>query len=294
MALKKSQLYSSLWTSCDELRGGTTTADPTIWAVLLGAVLLLVAGCSCVTFTWDSEKSDEPVEIRDDSFTLGPSPRLLVTSFNGRVTVDPSSDNTIRVQARLTRADRVNYEVRQDGNMVEVKAEMKWLVGKTVGPDPGVDVEITVPSSTSVELITSNGMIELRGMNESGTLRTSNGMIVVENMMGDIDARTSNGAIEVMGFVGATILKTSNGDITFTGELTAGGRNEMETSNGDVNVAFQGTPSIQLDATASNGTVTSKLPILTTSVEKTHLAGIIGEGEAELTIHTSNGAVTIQ
>ena len=28
MALKKSQLYKSLWQSCDELRGGTTLAAP--------------------------------------------------------------------------------------------------------------------------------------------------------------------------------------------------------------------------------------------------------------------------
>ena len=119
-------------------------------------------------------------------------------------------------------------------------------------------------------------------------------MIVVENMRGDVDARTSNGAIEVMGFVGTTILKTSNGAITFTGELTAGGRNEMETSNGGVNVTLQGTPSIRLDATTSNGTIKSELPVLTTSMGENHFAGTIGDGKAELFIHTSNASVTIR
>ena len=271
-----------------------TTTDPTIWAVLLGAVLLLVTGCGGVTFTWDSEESDEPVEIRDDSFAVGPSPRLLVTSFNGRVTVNPSSDNTIRVQARLTRADRADYEVRQDGNTVEVKAEMKWLVGKTVGRDPGVDVEVTAPSSTSMELTTSNGMIELRGINKSGTLRTSNGKIVMEDISGDFSAHTSNEAIEVAAFSGTVDLDTTNGRISFSGELIPGGRNEMRTSNGDVDVTLQGTRSVRLDATTSSGTVISKLPLLATSTEDNRLAGTIGDGEADLTIHTSNGSVTVQ
>ena len=276
------------------LRCGKSTADPTIWAVLLGAVLLLVAGCSGFTFTWDSEESDEPVEIRDDSYTVGPSPRLLVSSFNGRVTVNPSSDNTIRVQARLKRADRAKYEVRQDGNKVEVIAEMKWLVGKTVGRDPGVDIDITAPSTTSVELMTSNGMIELRGINESGILRTSNGRILMADVSGDFTAHTSNEAIEVTAFKGTVDLDTSNGRISFSGELMPGGRNEMRTSNGDVDVTLQGTPSVRLDASTSNGTVTSSLPIVAASTGDTYLAGTIGDGEAELTIHTSNGSVTVQ
>ena len=276
------------------LRYSTTTASPTIWAVLFGAVLLLIAGCSGFTFTWDSEESDEPVDIRDDSFIVGLSPRLLVTSFNGRVTVNSSSGNTILVRARLTRADRAIYEVRQDGNMVEVKAEMKWLVGKTVGRDPGVDIDIMAPSSTSVELITSNGMIELRGMNESGTLRTSNGGIVMEDVSGDFSAHTSNGAIEVTASKGSVDLDTSNEHISFSGELAPGGRNEMETSNGGVDVTLQGTPSVRLDATTSNGTVTSKLPIVATVTGDNYLAGTIGKGEADLTISTSNGSVTIR
>ena len=68
----------------------------------------------------------------------------------------------------------------------------------------------------------------------------------------------------------------------------------MRTSNGGVDVTLQGIPSVRLDASTSNGTVTSSLPIVTASTEDTHLAGTLGEGEAELTIHTSNGSVTVQ
>jgi len=272
------------------MRPWMATLVSAVGVVLLGATLFLAAGCGDIEINLGSD-TDEPVETRDDSFSVGSSPRLVVDSFNGRITVNPGSDNTIRVQATLRRADKIDYQVSQDGDTVSVEARQK---GRTIGRSPGADIEITAPSSTRVELRTSNGMIELRGMEEAGTLRTSNGKIVVENVRSELTARTSNGSIEVTSFEGSVDLETSNGSIRFTGELTPGGRNKMTTSNGSVTVSLQGTPSVRLDATTSNGTVTSKLPVLTTSTGDHHLAGTIGDGEAELTIHTSNGSVTIQ
>jgi DUF4097 and DUF4098 domain-containing protein YvlB len=113
-------------------------------------------------------------------------------------------------------------------------------------------------------------------------------------MTGDLIARTSNGAIGVTGFSGGVELETSNGSVEFDGELTPGSANEMATSNGAVRVTLRGTPSVRLDATTSNSTVTSRLPVLTTSAGDNHLAGTIGDGEAELRVHSSNGSVTIQ
>ena len=292
---EKHRRSNRVGTGKDSPHRGVIKAVPTIWVILLGVILLIATGCGDIEITWDSDEStsdsDEPVETRDNSFTVGPSPRINVISFNGRITVNPSSDNTVRVQAELRRADRIDYQVRQDGDTVSVEARQK---GRTSGRSPGAHIDVMAPSSSSVELRTSNGTIELSGINKSGTLRTSNGTIIVENMKGDLDAGTSNGAIEVTGFVGSAILSTSNGAITFNGELVSRGRNEMETSNGSVDVTLQGTPSVRLDATTSNGNVTSKLPILTTSVGENHLAGTIGNGEAELFIHTSNGSVTIR
>jgi hypothetical protein len=69
----------------------------------------------------------------------------------------------------------------------------------------------------------------------------------------------------------------------------------MKTSNGSVEVVLRGTPSLKLDGSTSNGSVTSDYPILTTSVgDQHHLVGIIGDGESTLMVRTSNGSVTIR
>ncbi|MFC1935585.1 DUF4097 domain-containing protein [Chloroflexota bacterium] len=278
-----------------DARPWPATVATVVGAILIGATLFLASGCDDIVIERGSggswSDSDEPIETRDDSFTVGSSPRLVVGSFNGRIAVSVGSDNSIRVQATLKRADKIDYEVSQDGDTVSVKARQKE---RTTGRSPGADIEVVAPSSARVELRTSNGMIELRGMEESGTLETSNGKIVVEDVRGNLDARTSNGSINVTELEGSVDLETSNGAINFDGELTPGGRNEMGTSNGSVNVTLRGKPSIHLDATTSNGTASSKLPITATSTGDNHLAGTIGDGEAELVIHTSNGSVTVR
>ena len=165
--------------------------------VLLGATLP-AAGCGNVQVDFGS---DRPVETREDTFVVGDSPTLVVDNFNGRVTFQADLDGAIRVQARLEGADRIDYEAVQSGDAVTVRATGK---GSTFGRSPTVDIDVTGPESTRVELLTGNGRIELRGTRGSATLlRTSNGRVVVENVVGNVHARTTNGAIEVMGLSGA-------------------------------------------------------------------------------------------
>ena len=257
---------------------------------LLAAVFLLAVACGDVAVDVGPD-DDAPVETREASFNVGASPKLEVDTFNGAVTVSAGAEGTIRVIARLKRADKIDYEARQTIDGVKVKAEKH---SGTTGRSPGATVEVTVPPSTVLELKTSNGSIEVRGLQKSGVLRTSNGRIVVEGFTGDLDASTSNGSIEVTGLKGSVDLETSNGTISFTGELAAGSENEMRTSNSGVDVRLEGTPSVLLDASTSNGKVSSDLPVLTTSAGNTHLTGAIGDGGAELRIRASNGSITIR
>jgi DUF4097 and DUF4098 domain-containing protein YvlB len=89
-------------------------------------------------------------------------------------------------------------------------------------------------------------------------------------------------------------LETSNGSVRFTGELTPGGGNEMRPSDGSITVNLESEPSIELEASTSRDSVTSKLPIIASSAGDDHLIGTIGNGDAELTIWTSNGSITVQ
>ena len=270
-------------------------------AVLVGALLLLTVGCGGAT------------EDRDDSFTVGDSPRLIVNNENGYMMVTAGPVNAIRVRTTIKRPSRVEYQASQDGDTVTVDTEKEGGFPLfNLARSPGADIVVTAPANTRVELRSSNGRVELHGIQESGTLQTSNGKIVLENAKGDFGVHTSNGSIDVTRTDGNLTLGTSNGKVTITqakgsfdvdtsngrilfdGEMTPGGSNRLKTSNGDVRVTLVGEPGVSLDASTSNASVVSRLPVLTTSTgSKTRLVGTIGGGGAKLVIRTSNGSVTI-
>jgi len=100
--------------------------------------------------------------------------------------------------------------------------------------------------------------------------------------------------VSVENGVGSFDVETSNGRITIDAELLAGGTNRMRTSNGSITVTLLGEPSIELDASTGNGSVSSDHPILTTNSGDHHLRGTIGGGAAGLVIRTSNGSATIR
>ena len=266
------------------------------WTLTMGTVLTLavLAMGACGDIVIEVVDEDAPTETRDDTFDIGPSARLVVSGFNGRIVVNGNSGETVRVQATLRWPDKIDYQVTRDGGTVTVKAEQKSRIARTSGQSPGADIEVTVPARTGVRLHTANGRIEVRNVQESGEVDTTNGKIVLLNVKGDFDAETTNGSIEVEGLEGTVVLKTTNGGITFAGELEPGSKNELRTANGGVTVNLEGEPSVVLDASTSNGSVTSKLPILATSTGDNHLTGTIGDGAAGLLIRTANASITVQ
>lgn len=267
--------------------------------IVFGMMLSFISGCT-----------PGPTETREDSFTVSGYSRVVVSSANGGIEVKAGSGNEVLVQATLRDAPRVKYELSQVGDTITVDVQVSrrwWFFGTG-----GADIVITVPASADVELETSNGDVELRGIEGAGSFSTSNGAIVMDAVRGDFEGRTSNGRIEVNAVEGTVVLstsngrvnlrevegefdvETSNGRISFGGNMTAGGSNRLVTSNGGVVVELQGNPSVVLDAETSNGDVTCDLPILATVTGDERLVGKIGEGEADLYIRTSNGDIEIR
>jgi len=279
-------------------------------SILLIVTLLFLVGLMALASSACTSRS--AVSTETDNFNVGDPLTLKVTSLGGRIEVKAGSDNVVSVRAELKDIRRIKYEAIQTGDEVIVTAEKtgKWWfpAGNTQA-----DIYVTVPANTALRLETSNGKIEVTGTTRGGILETSNGAIALEDVKGDFEATTSNGEVEIDTIDGSAFvrtsngrvtvkeakgefnIKTSNGSVSFSGEMTPGGSNRLVTTNGRVEVELAGTPSLNLDASTSNGEVKHPgVAILATKTDADHLIGTIGAGEAELYIETSNGDVTIQ
>ncbi len=278
--MKSSNSYTSMQKS---------PAIKAFWTASILALSLLVFLAMACNVGFDG-----PTETREDSFTVGEVVRIVVNGDNGSVTVNAGTDGAVVVLATLRRPDELEYEAVQNGDTISVEAKAKRSGIFNFGESPGANIDITAPPNARVELRTGNGAIEVNGMQQSGTVHTSNGRIALTNVSGDFNISTSNGAVVITQAKGVFDIKTSNGRIEFDGEIS-GGSNRMTTSNGSIDVKLQGTPSVKVDASTSNGSVTSNIPItIASAVDDKHLVGTIGNGDAELFIETSNGSVMIQ
>ena len=152
--------------------------------------------------------------MRDDTFAVGDTPRLVVRGFNGRIRVRAGEPGSIRVRARLKKPRGIKYSAVQEGDLVTVEAkpdrQSEGFLHGLSRQNSGANIEVTVPVTTSVDLATSNGPVELQGTESSGVVQTKNGPIRVENFKGDLNATTKNAPITVKTLSGSAELSTSN------------------------------------------------------------------------------------
>ena len=147
----------------------------------------------------------------------------------------------------------------------------------------------------NAEVDTSGGSID--GDNVTGRLeaRTSGGSIRLEKVGGDLLAHTSGGSIRIEDAGGRVDARTSGGsvDVAFAKDNAHGG--ELETSGGGVTVRLDRSANLNLEASASAGSVSSDLPIqVVGTLSKSHLSGTIGSGGETLRLQSSGGPVRIE
>ena len=171
-------------------------------------------------------------------------------------------------------------------------------------------MEVQVPTKTSVDIRTGGGDVKVSHLQGDTNLGTSGGDVAVSGLTGNLTASTSGGDIKLHDLTGEVKVKTSGGDITLenaSGRVearTSGGDvevafgrgnakgGEIETSGGDIKVRVDPAVSLNLDASASSGEVTSDLPLkVTGEISHSRLHATLGSGGETLRVHTTAGSI---
>ncbi|WP_022890992.1 DUF4097 family beta strand repeat-containing protein [Agromyces subbeticus] len=246
---------------------GSAGARRTARAVLAGTIAVATAavlsGCAFLSpperFSDDATLSDQVSTIEIDE----PGGSVTVRGVEGATGIELSRT----VSYRGERTERETHEV--DGDV---------LVLSGCGRNCTVDYTIELPVGVDVRGSTSNGSIELTGVN-AVEVSTNNGRVELDDVTGGIDAETSNGRIEGRDLAGTGVrARTSNGAIdlllstpqdvdarTSNGAIElavptdgAGYRVATDTSNGsvDVEIAEDAAGEFLLDLATSNGAIT--------------------------------------
>lgn len=267
------------------------------------------------------------VEHSDLKLRVGDEPSIVVEMYNGPISI--STANCKDITGQLTKrgvgedkeaAEKEIAAIDFDHNVVDGKIiiKAKRVDGSKAWNGSGTEATLQVPSGSKIELITSNGSIEINGKNQGAKVKTSNGGINLNNVQAPVDVSTTNGAVRCTDVRGSAKIETtngsidlkgkqlslncksSNGSITCTGDL-ASGSHQVVTSNSHINVYLPQDVNVNIDASTSNGRISNEFSLNKNEQagkkkKDNVLKGTIGAGDANstLVLKTSNSSIALK
>jgi DUF4097 and DUF4098 domain-containing protein YvlB len=283
---------------------------PWFWIILAIIIVSLMSGGFGSTFSRFSggdrfggqSSVVEPARVFNVSGQI--TPTVMITDNNGAIHVQ-SSDNQNNITVQSTTNSGffgnpnklpVTYNQSPDGNTINVNV-----------PDMGqssVDLQVTVPQGTNLQLQTNSGDINVTSVDGKMTLTTTSGSIEASNdvITGSSSLTTNSGDItakQTMLSNPATI-STRSGDINFDGTIGQTGTYQFQTNSGSVDLTVPPTPPFHVDALTTSGSINSSdFP----GVQKSDLGsgakatgdvgGSTSQQEAKLIINVGSGDINL-
>ncbi|HPC94496.1 MAG TPA: DUF4097 family beta strand repeat-containing protein [Sedimentisphaerales bacterium] len=300
-------------------------STPVSLAFLLGLILFLASSCVYVhgcDGSWERlVKYERQVKL---TAPLAPGSSLSARTNDGSIRIEGVPTEECRLTATIVARGTTQERAQELAEQIEVRLEpsAEGLVVVIEKPETlrnaryGVSLEGTVPTRTSLTLVTSDGSIHLANIEGSVDVRTSDGSIRAEGIRGDTKLKTSDGSIDCSRTEAGTLdLHTSDGGIRCEGicvsrlncrtsdgsihiECAADTPKAMEasvtTSDGSITFATPPGLSAVIDASVSDGSIHTSLPLTVQGKVGKSLVGTVGAGEGRITLRTHDGSITIR
>ena len=228
------------------------------------------------------------------------------------------SCSSITIHAHSDDLTRFDLQEHQDGTHVFFSLKEKPHVGFHVNWHNNTLVTVETPSHLTLDADTADGSVAIGGLYGDAHLHSSDGSLAVDgfngalhlstadgsihvlNAAGTLDAGTSDGSAKVDGKFSSVQLSSSDGslDLTLQPGSNLSAASTIRTSDGQVAVHLPHDLSAILDVSASDGRINSQLQLTVDHFDSresshSHLAGRMNAGTVPLTIHSSNGSITL-
>jgi hypothetical protein len=257
----------------------------TAWIIV--AVILIIACCCATAFAavalgWIANRAVdlEPFDLggpyrerSEQTLEVGDAPTLRIDNFAGSVTIRAGDSSTIHVVAtkkasRRSRLDRIQIEIseRDGGAVIQTKKP-------TTLNNVSVDLEITAPAGTRLDLSTGAGTLDVR------------------DITGQIDAHSGAGTIEVRGAQGIARLDLGAGQIIYEG--APAGECRFHTGAGEIVLRLPADLNAEVDLSTGIGSVNVDYRV-DGQVSTSQVRGVIGDGsQGSIYAHTGAGSIEV-
>jgi DUF4097 and DUF4098 domain-containing protein YvlB len=220
---------------------------------LLATVIVaiaLAAACS-------GEAAAEDV-VHSDEFALATGARIAVSGENTSVKVTRAEGDLFKISAVIKGADGVSFYVlpKSEAPIRDLFVNSRLKPGS--GSGSSVQITIEAPDGSDLLIDTTNGALELEGVNiNESNLVTTNGPVTVRSSQGNFTANTTNGALTITGSSGTWWTQTTNAELLFEGAVGTDRVNRFKNTGGSVSVRLAGTPDLTFNIRAQGGSVST-------------------------------------
>lgn len=271
----------------------------------------------CVTAAAPAQDADHDWQ---KEYSVSGSPVLTIETGDSSLDLRScGACSSIRVHVHTDGTlSRFNLEERQEGNSVFFSLKEKPRHFSVGWQQRATRVTVETPAKLELRAHTADGHMSVRGVEGALEVQTSDGNAELEDVRGALQVRSSDGSVrihraagtltargsdghmEVDGQFSAVEVRTSDGNLDFSlapgSQLTAASR--IESSDGKVTVRVPGDLAALLDVSTSDGRVNCTLPLTMDHYDSRessghHLHGQLNHGSVPLTIHTSDGSVSL-
>lgn len=235
------------------------------------------------------------------TYDLTGKPDLRVEARDASLRIEPWDQNKIEVRV-TTRGWKIGgggLEIveHQQGNSVEIELRGRQHNHISFSIEAQrTEVAIRMPRSAKVNAHSGDGSITARGLEGELDFSTGDGRLELEDLEGSLHAHTSDGSVRASGRFDVLELRTDDGHIDVNVHPGSQLRQswEIRTSDGGVQVAIPGDLAADVELHTGDGHITTNVPITVEGSFSSHdLRGKMNGGGSRLTIHTSDGSITL-
>ena len=233
------------------------------------------------------------------TYATGTQPTIVINDVSGDIQVHTGDVSGVTVQTTKQtdsfgnpNNEQIKYLPSPDGNTITITV---------TGGDGSVNFDVTVPSTSNLNLQTNSGDIDAEGINGQISMSTGSGNVTATNdvLSGSSNLSTASGDITAKQdqLAGPVVLHTDSGNITFDGGIASSGDYQFTTGSGDINASFNSNTALDVNASTDNGSINSQ--ISTVSVQSNDpgatASGQIGSpnNSTKLTLKTGDGSINL-
>jgi hypothetical protein len=252
---------------------------------LVTTLLIIIVAAVSLNHSQNSSNKYSHSSSIDQTFTVLTAPKLVINDSAGSIRVHTNS-NSSGGNAVTIHVDKSSDSIANPTINFDKQAGTIVINATQSGAnDNSVDIDITTPNVSSIQLNDGNGSVSIDGVIGNIDAHTNNGSINADHITGQVVLSTGHGSVDVSDsqLSGTSSLTSSDDDIDFNGSLNINGTYKFTTGNGSLDVTLPSDASFSLKADSGSGSVNNDFG-----------SDTVGSGtHPSLTLHTNNGSIEV-